>query len=188
MTVTYSKAFSEFEAKETAIKVEGMDNFEKVGCVGTLEETMETKTVTKKCEGIVIKSTTRATGNGEVTVSLHMRYDLYVAILGMEDATLKEGVVGYGRTSKHKEFCMVSKVLDEEGIVKYIAYPKCVASSAIPRKIENGAEEVSEIELTIAVSPDENGFGKYEALDVLLDTELKGQWMTDFTPDLVKKG
>ena len=58
--------------------------------------------------------------------------------------------------------------------------------AGIANKIENGAEEVAEIELTVAVNPDENGFGKYEALDKLLDETIKGQWMTAFTPDLVK--
>ena len=187
MSVTYSQAYSEYEMKETAIKVEDSESFEKIGCVGSIDESMETITVTKKCEGIVVKSTTRATGNGEATLSLHMRYDLYTSILGMEDETLKDGVVGYGRSSKHKEFCLVAKVKDEDGVVKYIAYPKCVASSAVPRKIENGAEEVSEVELTIAISPDENGFGKYEALDILLDETIKGKWMTDFEPSLVKR-
>ena len=34
---------------------------------------------------------------------------------------------------------------------------------------------------------DENGFGKYEALDILLDETIKGKWMTDFEPSLVKR-
>ena len=46
---------------------------------------------------------------------------------------------------------------------------------------------MAEIELTVAVNPDTNGFGKYEALDTLLDVELKGKWMSEFSPELVKK-
>ena len=87
---------------------------------------------------------------------------------------------------EEKTYLPAETVKDEDGNTKYIAYPKLVASSGIANKIENGAEEVAEIELTVAVNPDENGFGKYEALDKLLDETIKGQWMTAFTPDLVK--
>lgn len=186
MAITYKDVFSEYEVKNASIKFDGGETFEKLGCVGSIDESMETVTVTKKCEGIVTKSVTRGTGNGELKISLHMRYDLYTQVFGMEDSALKEGVVGYGRTSRHKNFALVAEVKDEDGNIKYVAYPKLVASSGLANKIENGAEEVAEIELTVAVTPDENGFGKYEALDKLLDTNLKGQWMTAFTPDLVK--
>ena len=186
MATTYSQAFSEYEIKETAIKVVGAETFEKIGCVGSIDESMETVTVTKKCEGVVVKSVTRGTGNGELTLSLHMRYDLYLSVFGMQDALLKDGVAGYGRNSKHKEFALVAKVLDEDGVVKYVAYPKCVVSSGAARKVENGAEEVAEVEITVAVMPDEAGFGKYEAVDVLLDETIRNQWLTAFSPDLVK--
>lgn len=188
MSVTYKDVFSEYEIKDASIKFEGDEGaYEKLGCVGSIDESMETVTVTKKCEGVVTKSVTRGTGNGELTISLHMRYDLYIKAFGMEDAALKDGVVGYGRESRHKSFAFVAKVKDEDGKVKYIAYPNLVVSSGSARKIENGAEEVAEIELTVAVNPDANGFGKYEALDTLLDVELKGKWMSEFSPELVKK-
>lgn len=187
MAIVYNNVFSEYEIKETSIKFKGGEAFKKLGCVGSIDESMETVTVTKKCEGTVVKSVTRGTGNGELTISLHMIYDLYVEAFGMKDDALKDGVVGYGRSSKHKEFALVAKVKDEDGNVKFIAYPNLVVSSGIANKIENGAEEVAEIELTVAVNPDENGFGKYEAVDSLLDVELKGKWMTEFTPELVKK-
>lgn len=187
MTVEYKNVFSEYEIKESSIKIEGEEAYEKIGCVGSIEETLETRIVTKKYEGVVVKSLTRGSGNGELKLSLHMRYDLYVKIFGMEDETLADGVRGYGQNSRHKNFAFVAKVKDEDENVKYIAYPKLIAQSGLANKIENGSEEVAEIEITVTVQPDENGFAKYEALDVLLDTTIKGQWMTEFTPDLVKK-
>nr|DAY16453.1 MAG TPA: major tail protein [Caudoviricetes sp.] len=187
MAITYKDVFSEYEIKESSIKIEGEETFEKIGCVGSIEETLETITVTKKCEGLVVKSVTRGSGNGEVKLSLHMRYDLYTKMFGMEDETLADGVLGYGQNSRHKNFAFVAKVKDEDANVKYIAYPKLIIQSGPTNKIENGAEDVAEIEITATVQPDENGFAKYEALDTLLDTTIKGQWMTAFTPDLVKK-
>lgn len=187
MAITYKDVFSEYEIKESSIKIEGEQTFEKIGCVGSIEETMECKTITKKCEGVLAKAVTKGEGSGEVTLSLHMRYDLYTKLFGMEDDTLIEGVLAYGRNSRHKNFTFVAKVKDEDGNMKYIAYPKLVIQSGPKNKIENGAEEVAEIEITATILPDENGKGKYQALDLLLDTTVKGKWMTEFTPDLVKK-
>ena len=187
MAIEYKTVFSEYEIKETAIKFEDGEQFEKIGCVGSIDEALETITVTKKCEGVVVKSVTRGSGNGELTMSLHMNYNLYVEAFGMIQDDLADGVVGYGQNSRHKNFALVAKVKDEDGKVKYIAYPKLIFMSGIAGKIENGAEEVAEIEITATVQPDEFGFAKYEAIDTMLDTTLKGQWMTAFTPDLVKK-
>ena len=108
-------------------------------------------------------------------------------MFGMEDEILADGVLGYGQNSRHKNFAFVAKVKDEDANVKYIAYPKLIIQSGPTNKIENGAEEVAEIEITATVQPDENGFAKYEALDTILDTTLKGKWMTEFTSDLAKK-
>lgn len=190
MAVTYKNVFSEYEIKEASIRFEDAapeEKFEKLGCVGSIDESLETITVTKKCEGVVVKSVTRGSGNGELTLSLHMRYDLYVHMFGMEDENLADGVLGYGQNSRHKNFAFVAKVKDEDGNVKFIAYPKLIIQSGLANKIENGAEEVAEIEITAYVQPDENGFAKYEALDTLLDQTIKGKWMTEFTPELVKK-
>ena len=190
MAITYKNVFSEYEIKEASIRFEDAEEeerFEKLGCVGSIDESLETITVTKKCEGVVVKSVTRGSGNGELTLSLHMRYDLYVHMFGMEDESLADGVLGYGQNSRHKNFAFVAKVKDEDGNVKFIAYPKLIVQTGLANKIENGAEEVAEIELTAVVQPDENGFAKYEALDILLDETIKGKWMTEFKPELVKK-
>ena len=187
MAVEYKTVFSEYEIKETAIKFKGDEAFQSIGCVGSFEEELETRIVTKKCEGVVVKSVTRGAGSGTVSMSLHINYNLYVKMFGMESAELKDGVMGYGKDSVHNSFALVAKVKDEDGKVKFIAYPNCIVNTGLANKIENGAEEVAELEMEITIQPDENGFAKYEALDTLLDAGLKGQWMTAFTPELVKK-
>ena len=180
--------FSNYEIKESSIKFNDAEgSFTRLGCVGTLEEELECIVIQKKCEGVVAKTRTVGTGNGTLTLSLHMRYDLYTKMFGMEDETLADGVLGYGQNSRHKNFAFGAKVKDEDANVKYIAYPKLIIQSGPTNKIENGAEEVAEIEITATVQPDKNGFAKYEALDTLLDTTLKGKWMTEFTSDLAKK-
>ena len=55
------------------------------------------------------------------------------------------------------------------------------------RKIENGAEEVAEVEMEVSVMPDEFGNGMYEApANDLADETVKSTWMTAFTPELVQ--
>lgn len=66
-------------------------------------------------------------------------------------------------------------------------YPRCILSSGPSRKIENGAEEVAELEMTIDLMPDENGECMYEALESELESEeIKQQWLTNFSLELVK--
>ena len=185
--MSYEKGFSEFEVKETSIKFTEDESAVKVGCVGSLEETMNSKTITKKCEGIVVKSVTKGDGTGELALSLHMRYDLFLKTYGMMSDGLVDGVCSYGKNSVHKPFCLTCVVLDEDGVRKLKAYPNCVITSGISRKIENGAEEVAEMELTVSVMPDDIGNGMYEAIESLItDENVKTKWLTNFTPDLVQ--
>lgn len=184
----YEKVFSEFEVKNTSFKFAEDETATKAGCVGSLEESMNSKTITKKCEGVVVKSVSRGDGTGELTLSLHMRYDLFLKTYGMMSDGLVDGVYGYGQNSVHKPFCLTAEVKDEDGVNKLKAYPNCVVTTGIARKIENGAEEVAEMEMTISVMPDEYGYGMYEAIESLItDSTVKTDWLTNFSPDLVKK-
>lgn len=177
--------FSEFEVKESTVKFEGETEAERMGCVGSLTETMNTKTVTKKCEGVTVKSVTRGDGTGELAFTLHMRRAVFIKAYGMKSEGLKNGVYSYGQGSKHKEFLYTAKVKDEDGNVMFKAYPRCCITSARSSKIENGAEEVAEIECTASVSPDEYGEGVYEAFADDLDTETAAKWLTEFSRELV---
>ena len=190
MTTKLITVFSEYEIKNSAIKINDTESteFKKVGCVGSIEEALDCITVTKKCEGVVKKTVTRGAGTGEAKITLHMNYNLYVSIFGMDQSGLKEGVYAYGTGSRHKEFCYVAEVNDEDGNIKYIAYPKCSVKTGPTNKIENGGEEVQEIEVTFSLYQDENGNCKYEcpAIELSESDNLKTQWMTAFTPELVK--
>jgi hypothetical protein len=77
-------------------------------------------------------------------------------------------------------------VVDEDGAEKYKAYPNCIFKARPTLSTENGAEEVAEVEIEIAIMPDENGFGMYEALAEGLDETIKTGWMDNFNYELVK--
>lgn len=179
--------FSEYELREMGIKFKSGSEYISANCVGSCEEKLETKVITKKCRGVIAKITVKGTGNGTLKISLHMPYEIYKQAYGMELDELIEGVTAYGQNSRHEAFSVVQHVYDEDGNEKFKAYPNCIIQSGVTRKIENGAEEVAEIELEISVMPDDYGNGMYEALaSELSDTNVKTGWMTAFEPSLVQ--
>ena len=177
---------SEFEVKKIGFKFEGTEAYKSVECIGTMEEDMTVKTVTKKCRGVVRKKHSRGTGEGTVKVTVHMPYDIYVEAFGMDLPSLKEGVYAYGQNSKHPNFAMVANVEDEDGNEKLKAYPNSAMNTFAGRKIENGAEEVAELELEIGVMPDEYGNGLYEQPVAEDDEDTVEEWMTAFDPAMVQ--
>ena len=184
------QVFSEYEIKETTIKFKGEEIARRAGCVGSLEETLNSKVVTKKCEGVESVVAVKGTGTGELKITIHMPYEIYNTIYGMKLEELIDGATGYGQKSIHKAFAITGKVYDENLNCKLKAYPNCILKGGISRKIENGAEEIAEIEMTISVNPDEEGFGMYEVMTSKIQAEklqdFINSWMTNFTPDLVR--
>lgn len=179
---------SDFEIDQLGIKFEGESAYETVKCIGSVEETMDAKVVTKKCRGVVAKTRVKGTGAGTLKISAHIPWAIYVKAYGMELDSLIEGVKAYGKNSIHKVMSVVAHVLDEDNNEKLKAYPNCIISSGgVSRKTENGAEEVAEIELEISVMPDDHGNGLYETVvDELTDETVKTTWMTAFTPEMVQ--
>ncbi len=179
---------SDFEIDQLGIKFEGADAYESVNCIGSVEEEMEAKVVTKKCRGVVAKTRVKGTGAGTLKITAHIPWAVYTQAYGMELDSVIEGVKAYGRNSIHKVMGLVMHVLDEDNNEKLKAYPNCIISSGgVARKTENGAEEVAEIELEISVMPDDYGNGLYEAVvDELTDETVKNTWLTAFTPELVQ--
>ena len=179
---------SEFEIDQIGIKFAGESGtYQTVECIGSCEEEMTVKTVTKSCRGVVKKKRSKGTGEGTLKLSAHIPYALFAEAYGMNLDSLKEGVKAYGQNSVHKVFSLVAHVVDEDNNEKLKAYPNCTITTGVVRKVENGAEEVAELELEIGVMPDDYGNGLYEAAcDELTDESLKNTWMTAFTPALVQ--
>ena len=177
---------SEFEVKKIGFKFEDEESYQSVECIGSMEEEMTAKVVTKKCRGVVRKKRTRGTGEGTLKITLHIPLEIYVKAFGMKLDSLIEGVYAYGQNSKHKNFALVADVEDEDGNEKLKAYPNAAMNTGVVRKIENGAEEVAELEMEIGVMPDDYGNGLYETLVADDDEETANEWMTAFTPAMVQ--
>lgn len=178
--------YSEFDLRRIGFMFSGETVHAISDAVGTAEETMETKTVTKNKRGVVDKTRTKGTGNGEIKFSMHMPYETYLKAYSMNLDTLIEGVHAYGQNSVHKTFSITEDVYDEDEVEKLKAYPNCIISDGVARKVENGSEEVAEIELTVAVMPDKYGNGVYEAIKSEIPENVAVKWMEEFTPELVQ--
>ena len=177
--------YSEFEVQEQHIKVAGSESYKDMSCVGTSKEELEVKVITKKCRGVKAKEKVKGTGCGKLTQSLHVPYDIYTEMYAMYRQNYAEGVMAYGQGSTHPEFALTQKVVDEDDVVKLKAYPRCVLEEGPKRDVNNGQEDVPELELTIALLPDDNGECMYEILESKASDELKTNWLTGFSPELV---
>lgn len=56
--------YSEFEITEQHIKFPGEDSYSDMNCVGSCEQELEVKVITKKCRGVVRKEKVKGTGQG----------------------------------------------------------------------------------------------------------------------------
>lgn len=177
--------FSEFAAEKIGIKIKGEAKHELAGAVGKVEEAMNAKTVSKKYKGIEAKTRTKGDGTGELKLSLHIDYEIYKKMYGMNSDTVKPGIAVYGSNSVHPEFSLTLLIEDEDGKKKVKAYPRCIVKEGNAGSIENGSDNVAEIDLTISVMPDDFGNGKYEALtsDLKAAGFTEDSWMENFTPE-----
>ena len=179
MAVSKTKVFSEYELDEIGFLFDTTDKITET-CIGSMTEEMESKTVTKSCRGIVTKTRTRGTGTGTLTISIHVKAYVAAKLAGMYVDGLKEGIMAYGENSLHPVFAMTAHVKDEDGNEKYKAYPNCTLTQKPTSTIENGGEEVAEVELSISVGPDDYRNGVYECFSEDLPSGITN-WMTDFT-------
>ena len=179
------QVYSPFEIHNCAIQFEGDEKAERMGCMGSLEETADVKVLTKKCEGIEETVAVKPTGTGEIKLSLHVRWKHYVRIFGMKFEELKPGVYAYGKNSRHEEFKLTGEVNNEYDEKLLKAYPRLMVTDGKAMKVTNGEEEVAEMELTAKFMPDEHGMGTYEAMvsELEEDAALQKMWNENFNAE-----
>ena len=182
----YRGVFSEFELEKMGVKFPGDESFLEMNCVGSSEETLDTKIVTKKCRGVTEREKVRGTGTGKLVISAHVPVNIYNKMYNMNREGLVEGARAYGKNSVHPEFAITQTVVDEDDAIKLKAYPRCIMESGPTRPITNGAEEVAELNMTISILPDADGECMYEAFESEIEKKISEKWMSEFTPDLLK--
>jgi hypothetical protein len=185
MAITSADVYSYFECDQLAIKVTGEEAYTRDDCIGSVEVERETKTVTKSCRGVVKKRKTKPTGNGTITLKLHIKLGLYRKLTAMTNEGLQPGVYAWDNTVSMPEASVTARVKDEDDNIMYLAYPRAKVEELNTLSIENGAEEVAEVEIKLSYMPDDYNKGEYQALaDELSGDVLNGDnWMTAFSSE-----
>jgi len=182
---TPDDVYSYYECDQLAIKVAGDESYTRDDCVGSLNVERETKTVTKKCRGVVKKRKTKPTGNGTITLKMHIKMALYRRIHAMTNEGLQPGVYAFDNTQSMPELALTARVKDEDDNIMFLGYPRCKVEEINALEIENGAEEVAELEMKLSYMPDDYNKGEYQALEVELtgDVLTPSNWMTTFSSE-----
>lgn len=185
-----AKVITEFDPvsiKNPTIKFKGDTTAQEFGAIGKIDGETELLEIVLKKEGIETK---RKSTPQKMTLKLnaHVLIDPLRKIFGLSNDNLQPGVYAYGSDSKGREFTLTADVIDEfEEVTKLIAFPNCVSSTGLLLSVENGADEVAELELEFTAMVDDNKKCYYEAIvDELEDSTLATKWKTDFNYDLVK--
>lgn len=158
----------------------------KLGCTGTLSVETEIKVVSKKCEGTEVKNIPipqKMTG----TFSGHMPVQVLRKAFGLTNKDLKKGVYSYGVGSRSGRGIFTWETLNlEETIKKLMAFPNANMTGGFKFNLENGGDEIAEVEMTIDFLKDSNRQFYYEAFeDELEDETVKKDWMEKFSLELV---
>ena len=159
----------------------------KFGCVGSIEGETEMLEYVKNCEGAEAKKISKPQ-RMTLTVSGHIPVRVARDVFGLTNEGLKPGIYAYTEKSKGKRFVLTADVVDEfEDQVKLIAFANCSSNTGLQISIENGADELAELELEFTVLKDDSGRFYYEAFEAELeDPTVAEEWHTDFTPELAE--
>lgn len=185
MSFSSAEVYSYFECDQLAMKVAGDEAYTRDDCIGSLNVERETKTVTKSCRGVVKKRKTKPTGNGTIELKLHMKLALYRKINAMTNEGLQPGVYAFDNTQSMPELALTARVKDEDDNVMFLGYPRCKVEEINKLEIENGAEEVAEVEMKLSYMPDDFNKGEYQALEAELTGDVLNaeNWMTTFSSE-----
>lgn len=190
MSFSSAEVYSYFECDQLAIKVDGDNAYTRDDCIGSLEVERETKTVTKRCRGVIKKRKTKPTGNGTITLKMHVKLALYRRLYAMTNEGLQPGVYAFDNTVAMPEASIAARVKDEDDNIMYLGFPRVKVEEINTLSIENGAEEVAEVEMKLSYMPDDFNKGEYQALaDELTGEVLTGDtWMTSFSSEIARVG
>lgn len=151
-----------------------------LGCVGAVNGTAETRAVSKRCEGDVVKERT-IIQKLNMTFRGHMPVGVIRDVFGLSNKDLKEGVHGYGKHSAGSSGSLTFDVYDmDESVIKKVAFPNITWTGGLSINLENGLDEIAEVEVAFSAYFDENGYCYYETFD-----DAISGWNKEFTSELV---
>lgn len=189
---TVVEDFAPTDIKNSSVQFFGADGTkqtgEKFGCVGSVEGETTLRELIKTCEGVEVAKKVKPV-KSDLTITAHVKVSVVRDLFGLSNEDLKPGVYKYSNQSKGKEFVFTADVIDEfEEVTKLIAFPKTVSASGFAFTIENGADEVAQMETSVTAYPDDKGNIYYEAFVAeLQDPTVADTWHSDFNYSLVEE-
>ncbi|PFJ19026.1 phage tail protein [Bacillus cereus] len=185
MPVQTIDVFDAVEIKNASVLFKGEQVTDPFGCVGKLDAETEVKSIQKLCGGVPQKKKTKPT-KMNIKISGHMKLKVIRDIFGIRNEGLIDGVYSYGIDSLGKDFAFVAEEFDTfEENTRLIAFPNCASATGFIKSVENGAEELAEVELEITALPDEFNEFYYEGIE--LPETIAKEWMTKFDPAKLRK-
>lgn len=157
-----------------------------LGCTGSLAVETEIKEVIKMCEGFeaaTYSKPTKLTG----TLVGHMPVSVLREVYGLSTKDLEVGVYGYGSKSIGGSGVLTFDVTDiTEEVVKHVAFPNVSFTGGLMFSLENGGDEIAQVELPFTAHLDKNKKFYYEGFaDEITTEDVKTKWHTDFDEELV---
>lgn len=128
-----------------------------LGCVGALSGQAEVRTKQLMCAGVPVAQKTKPLSM-ELTYRGHIPVSVYSALFGLKSETLTPEKKSYNVNSEHAtgEFKFVeSEFYGEKKRTR--TFPNASVISGMAFSVENGAEDIAEVELTIKALKDANG-------------------------------
>ena len=182
--------FTSFRVTEMHIGIIGVDGtyggLTAEGCINDIEVEPEAREITKTCEGVQVLNRQQI-DYLTLTINAHFNPGILRKMDGLTNEGLEVGVYGYPKYPKGAQLVITAKVKDENQIVKYIAFPKVSAPNGLSFSIDDTEDEVQLSERELRAYNDVNDMSYYEAFESELESdEIKAQWLTEFTPELVK--
>lgn len=180
--------FDTTKITQFGIRFKGEATAETFGCVGKIEGTSESTAIIKKCEGVEKKRKSKVQ-KMVLTLTAHVKKSVIQRIYGVNSEGLKPGVYRYGTDSIGDDFTLTALCVDEfEDEHKLVAWANCANNTGFKITIENGLEEVAELEMEFTALPDDKNGIYYEAYLAELAEEGKDafvtSWHEEFSPDL----
>lgn len=156
-------------------------------CNGSIAVETEVQTIEKKCGQTVVASKSKPT-KMTVTVNAKVPVEVFRRVNGIKPMDeLKEGVYAYGANGGER-FTLTVELLDDfTDETKLIAFPMVALSNGLAFEIENGADEVADLEIETTAYQDDRGQWYYEAFPTEATTVDPVEWLTNFTDATVKK-
>lgn len=146
-----------------------------------------TKTIVRNVEGNTAEQVSKPSF-AEGKIKGHFLVSTLRKLFGFTTDGLKAGVWAYGSSSQTANFALTADERDMYENKHLIAFPNMAVTGGFSWSLENGSEEVAEVEIPVKAMLDADKQLRYDMFgEEVEDQSLATKWHTDFSTELVKE-